>query len=214
MKGSTMRVHFWTLIVRIGISSLCWAQQSPADQDPAENGKEQERMDARILLEKGRMSGSLPGGMVIRISACLGAKDKSAPGDVELKEIWEFTSTQVHRVVREYEKDKGTYYYNRVESHPFDAKGICKDLLEGKAVEIQARRGEGPEVGFVGSGYHRGSRSIEVVWNGTTLLDLHETNGAGLLLYRESDARAFGALYARLAGQVRGLFKSSDAEEK
>jgi hypothetical protein len=212
MKGSTMRVHFWTLIVLIGISSCCSAQQPTAGQDPAKDGKKQEPMDARTLLENGRASGSLPEGMIIRIGACLGAKDEKAPGDELLQESWEFTSTQVHRVVYEYGKDKGTY--NRVESHPFDSKGLCKDLLEGKAIEIQARRGEGPEVGFVGSGYHHGSRSIEVVWNGTTLLDLGETNGPALHLYRESDARAFGALYTRLASQVRALFPSKAADDK
>jgi len=169
----------------------------------------------RTLLEKGRASGSLPEGMVIRIGACLGASDVKASGDRvpnELRETWEFTSNQVHRVVFEYKKDKSTYH--RVESRPFDSKGICKDLLEGKAIEIQARKGEGPEVAFVGTRYHLGSRSITVVWSGETILDLHETNGPALDLYRESDARAFGALYERLANQARVLFKSKTGEAK
>ena len=33
-------------------------------------------------------------------------------------------------------------------------EGICKDLLDGKAIEIQAKKGEGPEVAFVGTRYH------------------------------------------------------------
>ena len=52
------------------------------------------------------------------------------------------------------------------------------------------------------------------MWNGETILDLHETNGAALDLYRESDARAFGALYERLASQARVVFKSKADEEE
>ena len=126
--------------------------------------------------------------------------------------------------------DQDSYYRNLDEipfrdrearnfDHPdaFDCALLERDLrelLEGKAIEIQARKGKGPEVGFVGTRYHRGSRSIEVVWNGETILDLHETNGPALHLYRESDARAFGALYERLASQARVLFKSKAAEAK
>jgi hypothetical protein len=138
-------------------------------------------MDARTVLEKGHASGALPEGIVVRIGACLGAAHAKAPGDrvsEELKEMWEFTSNQVHRVV--IESKEGKLSYHRIESRPFDSKGICKDLLEGKAIEIHARKGEGPEVAFVGTSYHLGLRSIEVVWNGETILDLHETNGAGL----------------------------------
>ena len=186
-----------------------------ADQNPANDGKKPVPMDARTLLEKGRASGSLPEGMVIRIGACLGESEVEASGDRvpdELRETWEFTTNQVHRVEFEYKKDKSIYH--RVESRAFDSKGLCKELLEGKAIEIQAREGEGPKVGFVGTRYHRGSRSIEVVWKGETILDLLETNGAFLDLYRESDARAFGALYERLASQARVLFKSKAAETK
>ena len=55
-----------------------------------------------------------------------------------------------------------------------------------------------------------------MVWNGATILDLRETNGADLDLYRESDARAFGALYVRLASQARVLFdpKAADAGDQ
>lgn len=180
-----------------------------ADQDPAKDGKKREPMAARSLLEKGRASGLLPEGLVIRISACLGESGVKVAEDGvpdELREMWEFTSKQVHRVVFEYKKDKSLYH--RVESLPFDSKRLCKELLEGQAIEIQARQGEGPEVGFVGTHYHRGSRDLEVVWKGETILNLLETNGATLHLYRESDARAFGALYERLAGQARAAFKS------
>jgi hypothetical protein len=186
-----------------------------AEQNPSKVEKKTGAMDAGTLLEKGRASGSLPEGMVIRIAACLGepaVKRSGDPASEELHENWEFTSNQVHRVECEYNNDKSTYH--RIESRPFDSKGICKDLLEGKAIEIQARKGKGPRVALAGSPYQRGSRFIEVVWNGETILDLHETNGPALDVYRESDARAFGALYERLASQARVLFKPKADEAK
>ena len=186
-----------------------------ADQDPAKDGKKPAPVDVRPVLEKGRASGSLPDGMVIRIGACLGEPAVKASGNrvpEGLLEKWEFAANQVLRVVPEYMEGKLTY--DRVESRPFDSKGLCKDLLEGKAIEIQTRKGTGPEVAMAGTPYRRGSRFIEVVWNGETVLDLFETNGATLDLYRESDARAFGALYERLASQARVLFKSKAAGAK
>lgn len=209
--------HF-VIIVCVLVTPLAKGEEKPgptgAGQVPAKDGKKRDPF-ARSLLEEGLASGSLPEGMVIRIGACLGESDVKASGDrvpEELRETWEFTSKQVHRVVPAYKKDKSTH--ERVESRAFDSKGICKDLLEGKAIEIQARKGKGPEVGFVGTCYHRGSRDIEVVWNGETILNLLETNGPFLHLYRESDARAFGALYERLASQARVLFKPKPAEAK
>jgi hypothetical protein len=167
-------------------------------------------MDARTLLEAGQVSGVWPEGMVVRIGACLGESDVQAAGGQvpdELRERWEFTSNQVHRVVIEDDKEKK-------QSHPFDSKGICKDLLEGKAIEIQARKGTGPKVVLLGTTYRRGSRSIEVVCKGEIILDLHETNGPAFDAYRETDARAFGALYERLASQARAAFKPKAAEAK
>lgn len=153
--------------------------------------------------------------MVIRTSGCLGESEVKASGKdvpVELRETWEFTSNQVHRAAFEYKKDHNTY--KRLESRPFDAKGLCQELLEGKAIEIHAEKGQGPVVGLIGSGYGRGSRNIEVVLKGETILDLSETNGPFLKFYRETDARAFGALYERLASQARALFKAKADEGK
>ena len=191
--------------------TLATIHRCPAQED----GKRQTTVDVRALLEKGSASGSLPDGMTIRISACLGEPDsKPAKDDVidELQESWEFSSNQVHRVKFEYKKDKSIYH--RAESRPFDTKDLCKDLLEGKVIEIHAGKGEGPEVAFAGSGYGRGSRFITLVWQGETILELYETNGAGLKLYRETDARAFGKLYERLASQARASFKAKAADAK
>ena len=185
-----------------------------AEQAPTKEGKKREPMEARTLLEAGQASASWPEGMVIRVSACLGVPDEKVAVRVpaEKKETWEFTAGQVHRV--SFEEGDGKSTDHRVESRPFDSKGLCKDLLEGKAIEIQAGKGEGPKVGFIGCHYHRGARSIEVIWKGETILHIYETNGPFLKFYRESDARAFGALYERLASQARILFPSKPAETK
>ena len=189
-----------------------------ADQHPAQDRKKLEPMDIRALLEEGQVSGSLPEGMAIRVSACLGERKEQDSRDgvpEELRETWEFTSNQIRRIVFDnVEDDEGNSTPKRVDSRPFDSKDICKQLLKGQAIEIQASKGEGPEVAFVGTSYGRGTRSIEVKWNGETILDLTETNGPFLKLYRETDARAFGALHEQLANQARVLFKSKNAETK
>lgn len=207
------------IIVSILAAPLANADQKPgpvgAQQDDSRNGKKREAIDVRALLEKGRASGSLPEGMVIRVSACLGAPDKKVSEErlpAEIKETWEFTSRQVRCVRLEDTNDRSSDH--PIESRSFDSSGICNDLLEGKAIEIQAGKGKGPEVGFIASHYHAGGRSIEVLWKGEAILNLYETNGPFLKLYRESDARAFGALYERLASQARILFKSKPTESQ
>ena len=52
-----------------------------AQQEPSKVGKKTGAMDVRTLLEKGRASGSLPEGMVIRIAACLGELTLAGSGD-------------------------------------------------------------------------------------------------------------------------------------
>lgn len=185
-----------------------------AEQAPTKEGKKRESTEIRTLLEAGRASASWPEGMVIHVSACLGEPDAKVAARVpaEMKETWEFTAGQVHRI--SFDDTNGKSTDHRVASRPFDSKDLCKDLLEGKAIEIAAEKGEGPKVGLLGSHYHRGSRSIEVTWKGETILHLYETNGPFLKFYRDSDARAFGALYARLASQARILFQSKPAEAK
>ncbi len=199
-----------TAIVCTFVAPLAIAdpKAGPAGAEPvrSKDSKKSEPVDVRALLENGMASGSLPEGMVIRFGACLGGPDEKAAKNGapnELRENWEFTANQVRRIVPG-EEDNASH----TESRSFDSKDLCKVLLDGKAIEIRARKGEGPEVGFVGSGYHLGSRSIEVVWKGETVLTLVETNGPFLQLYRESDARAFGALYEKLARKARVIFQA------
>jgi hypothetical protein len=193
-----------------------------ADQDPSENGKKREQIAARTLLEEGQASGSLPAGVVVRVAAQLDRsvdEDKKARAEAKargvvfqesLHETWEFTSNQVHRVIMEHKN--GDYVYRRVDSRPFDAKNLCKELIDGKAIEIMAREGKGKLMPFVDTNYTVGWRSIEILWNGKTVLEL--TEGCADGGYAESDARAFAALYERLASQARVLFKAEAADAK
>jgi hypothetical protein len=193
-----------------------------ADQDPSKDGKKHELLDARTLLEAGQASRSLPAGVVLRVSADLFRTDSEnikARAEAEargvvfeksLTETWEFTSNQVYRVVVENENRRSTY--RRVKSRPFDSKGLCKELIDGNALEIQAARGKGKPLMFVGTNYYLGGRSIEIRRNGETVLNIGEhCTVAG---YAESDARAFAALYERLASQARVLSKSKAAGVK
>lgn len=107
--------------------------------------------------------------------------------------------------------DEGNGTRKRVDSRPFDSKNICTELLEGQAIEIHAAKGEGPEVAFASCSYGRGHRSLQVEFNGETILELLEVDGPFLKLYRETDARAFGALYEKLASQARVAFKPGNA---
>ncbi len=174
-------------------------------------------IDLKTVLEKGQASGALPEGMVVRVSACLGAPDGKTARDsspAEFKETWEFTAGQIHCVRPDDSNEERAETATRpqLQSLPFDTKHLCQELLAGKAIEIKAAQGQGPEVGFIGSHYKAGSRSITVVWQGETILDLGETNGPFLKLYKETDARAFGALYEHLASQARNAFKAKPAQ--
>ena len=197
------------------LAALLAASGDGKADDISAGDREVSTVEVRALLEKGQASEMLPQGMVVRLSACLGILDQDSAGKGipdHLLETWEFTSNQVRRVVME--KDKEDKAVERFESRPFDSKEICKDLLKGQVLEIHAGKGTGPDVAFAGSPYRRGSRSIEVLMNGKVILQLHETNGPFLKLYAETDARAFGALYDRLARQARQKFPSNVAEDK
>jgi uncharacterized protein (TIGR03067 family) len=175
--------------------------------DPEDNAQKSglnKLADVRRLLEQGCDSATMPKGLVVRVCACMGAAiDRKTQS---LVEKWEFTPTEVHRVKTE-TKD-GKAIYTRLESRKCDTAKLCQLLLDGKALEIDARKGTGPDAILVGTVYQRGSRSIEVEWNGATLLELGETNGPILHVYRETDAKAFGELYERLAIQARVLFET------
>lgn len=210
-----------SLLASLGPLSAAQASDKTSDPGNDQTGLPSTPIAVRTLLEEAQKAGDLPEGMVIRLSACLGARADDADADdnagdavadavdnavsAERRELWEISRGRVHRVT--FESEMGKSSYRRVESRALDTRGISRTLLDGKALEIHARKGEGPEVAFVGTRYQLGSRSIEVVWKGETVLNLLEARAAFLMLYRESDARAFGALYEKLASPIRAKFK-------
>ena len=158
-----MKLHFTTIVVLLLL--VLFLSSSPAFPQAKENeGKHLDSTEIRAFLEKEGF-GSLPDGMVVRVSACLSGEaiDSSADSSsVELRETWEFSSNQVRRIeFGNYQDADGKNTHERVESRTFQTKGLCQALLDGKAIEIGARKGKGPEIGFVGSKYDRGIRSIE-----------------------------------------------------
>ena len=155
--------------------------------------------DVGALLEAGRERRSLPRNVVIRLHADLG---RDAPLK-RLVENWELTCDQIHRL--RIKPAEGTRIeYQKVESIAKDSKGVCQDLLDGKIDVIALGEGEGKARHFVGTDYEVGHRSIEILIDGKRVLEVGESCVfAGL---PETDARAFAALYERLARRARSAF--------
>lgn len=171
--------------------------------------------DRRALLEAGQAAGALPAGMVVRVTADAWkgesveekqraeARGRGNSASQKLKESWEFTTDQVHQLVLEIKNNK--VVYRRVKSLPFDSKNLCKQLLDGKILTIEAAEGEGEPMQFVGTDFEFGHRSIDVIVDGKSLIQVGES--CAFAGYPESDARAFATLYERLAKQARKAFQ-------
>jgi hypothetical protein len=165
-------------------------------------------VDAHSLLKQCAAAGVFPETMLIRLSACLGQPDADGPAmPPGLREEWEIDSKQVHRLAWNDEVRR----FVRVESKPLATADLCGILLNGKAVEIQQRKGEGPTSVLVGSGYRKGSRMLTVFSQGNRIIDLHEGNGALPDYYARTDAVAFGQLYEMIASRAREAFKAQPA---
>jgi hypothetical protein len=199
-----------------GILTFAIAGLTAASVFAQPDQREQKAKFAKAILQSGQASGVLPKGIVVRVEASLSrpdsenekarAKAKAAgvPFQEKLNEIWEFTTNQVHRVVSE--KKEKDWVYRRVESRPFDSANLCKELLEGRIMEIDERKEDGEAITFAGTDYQLGHRSVEILADGEPLLLLCEScTGEG---YLGADAYSFGALYEVLAKQARECFKA------
>ena len=178
--------------------------------------------DIRAILEAGQKA-NLPAGAFIRVEAQLShsvpadaalraqAEQKGVDFTKSLRETWEFTSNRAYRVVVEPPGKSGVgVVYRRVESAPFDSSGICKEMLDAKIFTLgDEEEGEHPH--FVGTDYDVGHRSIELFVNGKSAFHVGEScTVAG---FAENDARAFAALYERLASKARGMFTAKGARK-
>ena len=184
---------------------------------PALLADEPEYQEVETLLKTGRKTKSLPKGLVIRLEADLWKSAAKERADVDfgkkLQEIWEFSNDHVHRVVIEKpRKQAGQRVYVRVQSTPFDAKDLCADLLDGKVLNIATREGMGDGRRFVGTELDYGDRSIEILIDGQSALEMGEC--CAFAGYAETNAIAFGDLYEHLASQARAAFASQEPAEQ
>lgn len=186
--------------------------------EPA-NAVSDEYADLLALLRKGRSSDALPAGVVLRLEAQL---SKSVPADEarppeagpqgrnagkSLRETWEFTGDQVHRVAIENPNDqnaRGKRIYRRIESKPYEPKGICKELLDADIFVLADRQGSGL-VHFAGTGCDVGHRQISILVNDNEEFSVGES--CAVAGFSQDDAEAFAALYNKLAARGRNAFK-------
>ncbi len=175
-------------------------------------------VDLRTILNTGKRANALPPSVVVRVEADLSHRtsalaEKYADSPKKFKETWEFTSKHVHRVAVDPPKvPGGGLVYRRVESRPFDSKNLCQELLEGKVQAIEAADGTGESVQFVGTNYDAGHRAIEIfVSNQSRLLVCESCFFAG---FPKTDARAFAAIYEKLAIQARAAFEKKSVSGK
>jgi hypothetical protein len=192
---------------------------SPAPGGAEEKTAVLKEADIRSILEAGQR-GNLPTGVFIRVEAQL---SRSVPADAALRaeaerkgvdftkalrETWEFTSNRLHRVIVETRKSDNGIVYRRAESAPFDTSSICKEMLDAKILTLGDEE-EGERQHFSGTDYDIGHRSIELFVDGKSAFHVGES--CAVAGFAESDARAFAALYEKLASKARGLFAAKRA---
>ena len=200
-----------SLPVLVAISIVFSSALSGADGD-SQKESELKKAAVRAILEAGQAANSLPEGVFVRVEAQLirsGTETKRHGAGPEkiFRETWEFTSNHVHRVVVESAgKNGGDTTHRRVESLPFDTNGICKELLDANILTL-GEEGKGERQHFVGTDYDVGHRAIQVFLNGKSALYVGES--CLVVGYAASDARAFAALYEKLAAKARGAFEAN-----
>ena len=151
--------------------------------------------DLQDLLTAGRVAGRLPVGFCVRLQA-----EMWASGDTErFKECLEITPDEAHhcivRVVN------GSTSYVRIRSVPIATRDVCQTLLSGGLLDIDERKGTGKPTLFAGTHYKLGSRQITILVPGKAPFVVGESCAVAPM--PESDARAFGALYEKLAAPAR-----------
>jgi len=194
----------------------------PAGEKP----EPKEPPQAKAFLESAG-AGKLPPGCVIRVWAHLwgdkeegeqnitpqsrrvgenGEKNRGVHVGDRFDESWQITADRVYRMASEGKGGKSVE--RRVALQAFDSRGICKMLLDGKALSIAAGEGEGDPVQFAGTPYVFGGRAIEILIDGREVLHLGES--CAFAGYLETDALAFAALYDQLASKARAAFAQDD----
>jgi hypothetical protein len=207
------------LSVLVAILTVVALPKARADEKPAGDPQKAavlKKSDARILLEAGRATGSLPKGVVVHLSANmtrLPSQTRKHGAGVEktFKERWEFTPNRIDRIVEIPGRNGGNATRERAESLPLDTSNICKELLDGRILTI-GEDDTGKRENFIGTDYDIGHRSIEITLNGKSMLYVGES--CVVAGYAENDARAFAALYEKLASHARDAFEAKSLRER
>ncbi len=205
-----------------GVACIAWillgaamGAAGPMPAGPVNDGKPDGHAVLRKILGGEGAGDALPMGVVLRLEADLfnsisadearesesNASEK--PQQKRFREVWEFSTDRVHRVVREYSQDPkagNRPTYRRVESKRCDTSTLGKILLDADFFSFTDRADE-DFVHFAGTDFELGHRSISVVVEGKEKLIYGESCAAGG--YSKTKAEAFGRLYETLAKRAR-----------
>ncbi|MCY2967395.1 MAG: hypothetical protein NT069_27800 [Planctomycetota bacterium] len=207
-----------------GVACLAWilfggamGAAGPYPEDPVNDGEPNERAVLRKILGGEEAGDALPKGVVLRLEADLfnsisadearesESNASAKPQQKRFRELWEFTTDRVHRVVSETSQDpKGGYRltYRRVESKRCDTSKLGKVLLDADFFSVTDLADE-DFVHFAGTDFELGHRSISVVVEGKEKLIYGESCASGG--YSKTKAQAFGRLYETLAKRARDV---------
>ncbi len=160
-----------------------------------------EQADVDKLLRQADEAGCLPAGVVVRVQAQM-LWQAGTSKETQFSEAWEFTSDEVHRIVKE--SQDNTVIYRREKSLPFDSARLCHDLARGQMLKIRDNQGPGKRVRFALTDFDHGERSIEILVDSKPVIHLREAHWS--TGYLEPHARNFATLYDKLASQARAAF--------
>lgn len=195
MKAVMSQVKILFAIYVLATATTAWADDAGRTQDSAKDRREP--VSLKSVLKEGIARNSLPEDVVIRVGANMWRTKPSS----QMKECWEFSSNQVHRI----QVQRGQAQpYRRMQSLPFDSRHLCPDLADADLMKIIALEGEGEAKLFAGTDFEFGDRWIEVYHRDQRLIWVGESCVfAGL---PETDAVAFAAIYEQLASRARAAF--------
>ena len=183
-------------------------ESGTALSSPRQSGQQ---VDVRKLLKQADEAGRLPAGVVGRVWSQMLWKAGTSKED-KSSEAWEFTSDKVHRIVRGVKGN--SVIYRRDKSLPFDSERLCRELADGRILEIRDNKGAGEPVRFALAleGYDQGERSIEILVDETPVIRLGESHlSPG---YLEPHARNFATLYEKLASQAQAVFAEPERKAR
>ena len=196
-----MRNATISLLLGLFFSCGAWSEEPPMMRRPL-----LEPADVVAQLHKAAADNAWPRGMVVRLEAAMsGSKQRDGDWEQELREIWEFSGEQVHRVTIVHPPgDSGSRLYRRVQSLPMDCRKFIRPLRDAELDRLADGEGEGDLLLFAGTDFAVGHRSLVVLIDGQPVVELIEC--CAFASMAESDALKFADLYEKLAVPARDAF--------